>query len=336
MSDRVTQIAGHVDICTWEVMRGWVRRPDRPDDRVVLELMVDGEVVAQSRADVFGRDLLDAGVGDGCFRFSFELGSIEQLRTGDIHDVQVRDSEHHTSLPHVRLSRWTEGSLDGAPLVEVLAARYLLGTGLEIGALNRPQKLTTGAQVHHVDLLSTPDLRLRYPEVPPASIVDVEIVDDGATLATVRDQSADFLIANNVLEHVEDPIATLANWHRVVRVGGIVLLVVPNPRASADVARSPTSVEHVLADHRDGGVASRTEHYREWVRDVEHRPANEFDARASQLEAINYPVHFHVWNEIGCALLVHAMVETTGRRFLVEHLALTADRRETILVLRAE
>jgi L-alanine-DL-glutamate epimerase-like enolase superfamily enzyme len=70
---------------------------------------------------------------------------------------------------------------------------------------------------------------------------------------------------------------------------------------------------------------------RGWV-----RPANELDALASQLEAVHYPVHFHVWNEIGCALLIHAMIEMTGRQFLVEHLALTADRRETILVLRVE
>ncbi len=336
MGEHPSQIAGHVDVCTWEVIRGWARRPDRPDEPVTLDLMIDGEVVSTKRADLYGEDLERAGIGNGCFRFAFELGSLEALRVGDIHDVQVRDTETHTSLPHIRLTRWAAGSLEGAPLIDVLAARYLMGHGLEIGALDRPQTLPSGARVQHVDLLSSSELRSRYPEVPSESIVNVEIVDNGATLATVPDASVDFVIANNVIEHVEDPIAALGNWHRVVRPYGIVFLAIPNPRESADCSRSLTSPDHVVRDHREGVHTSRLEHYREWVRDVEHRPANEIDARTSQLLAADYPIHFHVWNELGCALLVNAMIETTGRHFAIEHLALTPDRLETLLVLRVE
>ena len=108
----------------------------------------------------------------------------------------------------------------------MFASRYLAGVGLEIGALNRPQKLPLGTRARHVDLLSTADLRDRYGEVPPADIVDVEIIDDGATLSSVPDDSADFLIANNVLEHVQDPVRTMSNWHRVVKRDGVILLVI--------------------------------------------------------------------------------------------------------------
>ena len=332
MSD--SELTGYVDECTWDLLRGWARRADRPQERLTLELLVDGQVVQTTRADLPGEDLERAGIGDGRYRFSVDLGNVDALRNGDIHDVQLRDVDSRWTLPSVRLTRWSAGSLEGEPLVDILAARYLSGVGLEIGALHRPQKLPAGARVRHVDRLSTPELKQLYGEVPADDIVTVEIVDDGATLSTVPDFAADFLIANNVLEHVEDPIATLANWHRVVRPGGIVLLVVPNPRNSADALRTHTTAAHVIDDHVNGVLGSRASHYREWVTHVERRPTNEVKARTAQLMGESYPIHFHVWDELGCALLLHAMMETTRRRFLIEHLALTADRIDTVLALR--
>ena len=43
----------------------------------------------------------------------------------------------------------------------------------------------------------------------------------------------DVLVASHVLEHVPDVLATLRHWLRVVRVGGVVLLFLPDP-CSAD------------------------------------------------------------------------------------------------------
>ena len=39
----------------------------------------------------------------------------------------------------------------------------------------------------------------------------VDVVDDAQTLATFPDESVDFVIANHVLEHLEDPIGALEN-----------------------------------------------------------------------------------------------------------------------------
>jgi predicted SAM-dependent methyltransferase len=331
-----SQLGGYVDECTWEVMRGWARRPDRPNERVTLETLVDGQVVATIVANLPGTDLAEAGIGDGQFRFFIDLTKFEAMCIGDIHDVQVRCADNHTALPPIRLTRWSAGALDGISLIDVLAARYLHGTGLEIGALHRPQALPVGASVRHVDRLSTSQLQVLYAEVPPADIVNVEVIDDGATLATVTDDSVDFLIANNVLEHVEDPISTLANWHRVVKPGGILLLAIPNPRESCDMLRSRTTADHMIRDHNDGPMSSRAEHYREWVVGVERRPADEVNMRALQLMEEEYPIHFHVWDELGCAILVDSTTKLTERKFVVEHLALVPKRIETLLVLRVE
>jgi Methyltransferase domain len=330
----MSELAGHLDECTWEVARGWMRFADRPSERVQFDVLVDGDVVFAGVADQLGEDLLAAGVGDGRHRFSAALGDCEALRTGSIHEVTICEHTTQVVVFRQRLTRWNPKDLQNTPIVDVFAERYLSGVGLEIGALHRPQKLPQGARARHVDVLSTPELKQRYGEVPPDDIVDVEIIDDGATLGTVPDRSADFLIANNVLEHVENPVGTLANWHRVVRTGGIVLLVVPNPRNSIDSLRAHTTAEHVTADYLVGPHASRAGHYREWVETVERRPGSEVATRVAQLDAQNYPIHFHVWDELGCAELIRATATLTGQTFAVEHIALTDDRIDTVLVLR--
>ena len=311
-----------------------MRYADRPNERVRFDVVVDGEVVLTDSADQFGDDLLNAGLGDGRHRFAIALGDVAALRSGSMHEVVVREIPTRTVVFRERLTRWRVDELETTPIVDVFAHRYLCGVGLEIGALNRPQKLPLGATSRHVDLLSTKDLCERYGEVAPADVVNVEIVDDGATLHSVADQSADFLIANNVLEHVQDPIRTLGNWHRVVRHDGVLLLVIPNPRNSVDRDRAMTTSAHLIADFVDGPQHSQRDHYRDWVVAVERRPADEVEGRTIDLERSTYPIHFHVWDELGCAELVRATVALTGRKFAVEHLALTPDRMETVMVLR--
>src|SRR5829696_632327 len=84
-----------------------------------------------------------------------------------------------------------------------LAFRYLRGSGIEIGALYRPQRVPPTARVRYVDQASGEDLRRIYPEHDWVQAPDV--VDEGERLAKFADESLDFVIANHMLEHVEDP-----------------------------------------------------------------------------------------------------------------------------------
>lgn len=43
-----------------------------------------------------------------------------------------------------------------------------------------------------------------------------------------RDQSFDFVFTVHLIEHMPDPRAAIAEWMRVVRVGGHVVMIVPN------------------------------------------------------------------------------------------------------------
>lgn len=178
-----------------------------------------------------------------------------------------------------------------------LGDRFLKGAGIEIGALHQPMPLPPEATVRYLDRLSTADLRLEYPELEHLPIVEVDIVEDGENPVSIDEESLDFVIASHVIEHCEDPIGTLKNWTRILRPGGVIFLVVPDRRRTFDRGRKPTSVDHLLEDHRRGPGGSRLGHYREWVRLTDHdRTDAEVDRKAKELMDQGYRPHFHVWS----------------------------------------
>lgn len=177
-----------------------------------------------------------------------------------------------------------------------LARRYLRGTGLEIGALHRPLWVPAGVAVRYVDRMDVEKLRTHYPELAHERLVAPDIIEDGETLASEADASADFIIANHFIEHTQDPIGALASHLRVLRPGGILYLAVPDRRHTFDADREPTPLEHLVRDHRDGPAWSRALHQEEWARFVDRVPAAEVADRVRWLEEHDYSIHFHVWN----------------------------------------
>jgi len=179
---------------------------------------------------------------------------------------------------------------------EYLAAAFLHGSGLEIGALHNPLPVPRGVHVAYVDRLSVADLRLQYPELRGKRLVAVDILDDGETLRTVGDQSQDFVIANHFLEHCEDPIGAIENFSRVLKVGGITFLAVPDKRSTFDRERPLTSLQHLLRDHEIGPANSRLQHLEEWTRFVGGMTDSDVVRQHVQdLQTSGYSIHFHVW-----------------------------------------
>lgn len=189
-----------------------------------------------------------------------------------------------------------------------LAAAYLWGQGLEIGALHNPLPLPPQAQVRYVDRFDVIELRRHYPELHGQSFVPIDIVDDGEKLTTVEDGSQDFVIANHFLEHCEDPIGTLKNHFRVLRPDGFLYLAVPDKRFTFDANRPLTPLGHLYSDHLHGPEGSRQQHYEEWVLLVNQaRDPAEAQRQLEYLRAINYSIHFHVWDQATWLEFLHAM-----------------------------
>lgn len=51
---------------------------------------------------------------------------------------------------------------------------------------------------------------------------------DGQYLNGIEDNSLDFLHSSHCLEHLDDPVIALQNWYRVIRVGGYMVVTVPD------------------------------------------------------------------------------------------------------------
>ena len=189
-----------------------------------------------------------------------------------------------------------------------LAAQYLRGSGIEIGALHHPLPVPKDVSVRCVDRLPVSELRIQYPELSAYDLVPVDIVDDGECLQTIPDASQDFVIANHFLEHTEDPIGTLLNFFRVLREGGFLYMAIPDKRFTFDVDRPVTTLQHLIRDHAEGPAHSREAHYREWVRLVDKASgiAGE-EALYKERTEKNYSIHFHVWRQQDMAELIAYM-----------------------------
>ena len=103
-----------------------------------------------------------------------------------------------------------------------LAAIYLRGDGLEIGALHQPLPVPRSAHVKYVDRMSADDLRRQYDEISYLPFVETDIIDNGEELRTIADESQDFVVANHFIEHCQNPVKTLKNVIRVLKRGGVL------------------------------------------------------------------------------------------------------------------
>jgi SAM-dependent methyltransferase len=226
------------------------------------------------------------------------------------------------------------------------AARYLFGEGLEIGALHQPLAVPAHAKVRYVDRMKTDELRREYPELAEWDLTEVAVVDDGETLATVAEESQDFIVANHFLEHTENPIGTIETHLGKLKPGGVLFYAVPDKRFTFDFRRPVTPIEEMVADYDEGPERSRAEHYEEWTRLVidEESPSDGgaeqvaseewVQRRARELEAAKYSIHMHVWTQVEFLQLILACRERLGERFDIEATAKRAI--EFIVVLRKQ
>ena len=213
----------------------------------------------------------------------------------------ILENGYHASLGTIQI----KSPLEQKPLGEeryetrlAIARQYISGSGIEIGALHSPLTIPQSAKVQYVDRMSVEDLRKQYPELKTKDLVEVDIIDNGETLDNVGDSTQDFVIANHFIEHCQNPISAIENMLRVLKIGGILYLAVPDKRFTFDKPRPTTSIQHLLKDYQEGPMWSRRQHFEEWVKYVSKvRDSSQVNARVDQLMKIDYSIHYHVWTQ---------------------------------------
>ena len=83
-----------------------------------------------------------------------------------------------------------------------------------------------------------------FPEPDVVANLDVD------RLSRLPDAGQDFVIASHVLEHLANPLAMLVDIHRVLRTGGLLVLLIPDRHKTFDRERSPTPLSHLIDEYR--------------------------------------------------------------------------------------
>lgn len=191
-----------------------------------------------------------------------------------------------------------------------IAEKFLVGNGIEVGAGDRPFPVPEHLRVSYGDVRSGNQLKQYF----NGEAVITGAVINAQTFAGIADDSLDFVISAHVIEHLRDPIGSIVNALRVLRPGGIHLLVVPDMRFTFDRRRPETSVEHLLADYGDGGAGTCRQAYEEHLRYVHPElTGEEYSEEEIQWQAgesvkswQEFDVHFHAWTREGFERLCEA------------------------------
>jgi SAM-dependent methyltransferase len=140
-----------------------------------------------------------------------------------------------------------------------------------------------------------------------------QFIADATDLPGLATARYDFLLSSNCLEHTANPLKALVEWKRVVKVGGALVLVVPNKEHNFDHRRPITKFEHLVDDFiADVGEDDLT-HLDEILalhdlrRDWPARGRQRFRARSLR-NFHNRTLHHHVFD----AALVEEMLERVG------------------------
>jgi SAM-dependent methyltransferase len=144
-----------------------------------------------------------------------------------------------------------------------------------------------------------------------------QYIADATDLGEIPSARYDFLLSSNCLEHVANPLKALAEWKRVIKDDGVLVLVLPNKVSNFDHRRPFTKFEHLLEDYgRDVGEDDLT-HLDEILalHDLSMDPPAgdlaQFTER-SQRNFQNRTLHHHVFD----APLIEQMLDHVGFEIL--------------------
>ncbi|MDP4283957.1 MAG: methyltransferase domain-containing protein [Bacteroidota bacterium] len=75
-----------------------------------------------------------------------------------------------------------------------------------------------------------------------------QFIAEGTDLYKIKDETYDFVLSSNNLEHIANPIKSLLEWKRIIKTGGILILVLPRKESNFDHGRTITTFQHIKED----------------------------------------------------------------------------------------
>jgi len=137
-----------------------------------------------------------------------------------------------------------------------------------------------------------------------------QYIAEADDLEQVPSDSYDFVLSSHCLEHVANPLKAIAEWKRVLKEQGLLVLVVPHKDATFDHRRPVTSLDHMIEDlERQVDKADMT-HLEEILslhdlaQDPEAGDIEAFTQRSAR-NAENRCLHHHVFDTCLAVEIMH-------------------------------
>jgi SAM-dependent methyltransferase len=127
------------------------------------------------------------------------------------------------------------------------------------------------------------------------------LVRDATALEGIGDASYDLVLSSHTLEHVANPLRALAEWKRVIRDGGHLVLVLPHLENTFDHLRPVTTLQHLEDDLVRSTPEDDDTHLREFIelcdlaRVPERLSRQAFEQRTRD-HVENRTIHHHVFD----------------------------------------
>lgn len=153
--------------------------------------------------------------------------------------------------------------------------RTLVGQVLEIGPGTSPFPVASSARVTYADRCVEGGRDANWPELkgePRGPDPHLNLNVDVDRLSAIEDASFDAVIASHVIEHLANPLRALQEFHRVLRPGGRLVLIVPDRTRTFDRVREPTTLRHLLDEHACNVADVSKEHIREFCQAIYSQP----------------------------------------------------------------
>ena len=128
-----------------------------------------------------------------------------------------------------------------------------------------------------------------------------QYISEASELQIIKSSSYDFVISSHMLEHTANPLRALSEWMRVIKVGGHLVLILPQRERTFDHKRPITTFAHLIEDYKNQTKEDDLTHLSEILRlhDLKRdRPAGtpEEFARRSANNYKNRCLHHHVFD----------------------------------------
>ncbi len=144
------------------------------------------------------------------------------------------------------------------------------------------------------------------PGKPPGS----QIICDATNLQPIQDSSYDCVLACHCLEHIANPLLALAEWKRVLKNDGLLLLILPHKDGTFDWRRPTTPLAHMIEDYENAVGEEDLTHLPEILelhdlsRDIPAGTKDQFEQRCLA-NHINRAMHHHVFDTMAAVAIVN-------------------------------